>query len=175
MNDPPNRNDTGPASGPNPDCLMRRLPQMRRFLRQRGFNEAVAERAIDRVIQAALPHLEAAKQGHCALEDHVNWLFGSLREAARQEASRQPACDFCDPASMVSLVAPGSQSEAIWAAMEQLTERQRQAVYYCVLRGLTLEEAANEMFCSPGTVRGHRAAGLDRLAIILPPLLEDGR
>ena len=156
-------------TGPTADCLFRRLEQLRRFLRRHGFSDYVAERAIDRVIRAALRYLPGGGAA-CPLRDRVTWLFGSALRAARQLAAREPACGYTDPAVLAETAAAPTDdatNEVIWAAMDQLTGPQRQAVYLNVMRGMTLAEAAAEMGCTPANVQRHRVRGLRKLHRIL--------
>ncbi|MEV6495687.1 sigma-70 family RNA polymerase sigma factor [Actinoplanes sp. NPDC051633] len=56
-------------------------------------------------------------------------------------------------------------------ALEQLTDKQRQAIELTTAGELTREQIADQMGVCVGTVSGHRAKGLDRLIELLGPLL----
>ena len=105
------------------------------------------------------------------------WIFGSGECAARQVASRKSRFvpnqdDYPAPAAEES-----DRKEKVKAAGEaalpQLTEPQRRAVVCRDIRGMTLHEAAEEIGCSPATVKSNRDAGRRRLAIILAPFLPE--
>jgi RNA polymerase sigma factor (sigma-70 family) len=155
-------------SGPTVECLMNRIPQLERFLRSRGFSEFVAEKAIDRVIHAALRYLSDDKSV-VPLRNHVSWLFGSALSAARQVASREPVCcveqDFLE--SVIAAEPDQATNELIWRALDQLTDPQREAIELTIMHGLTLAEAAMQMDCLPSTVARHRKRGTIRLRRLL--------
>jgi hypothetical protein len=171
--DAPMRPDNSPQ--PTAECLVRRIPQLRNFLRRHGFGGVVIDRAIDRVIHAAIPYIrDDGTAKPCTFGNRVSWLFGSALKAARQEAAREPRCDLIDPSLLAAKVADEQSTAAVaavWAALDQLTDPQRQAVYFCLMRGLTLAEAAVEMGCRPTTVLRHRDRGVQRLRRLLASLL----
>src|SRR3569623_1401919 len=141
-------------SGPTAECLVARLDQLRRFLLRKGFGEYVAERAIDRVIRAALRYLTPGSDTP-TLQNRVSWLFGSALSAARQEASREGPCAYLDPMILSARFqdeTDGMVAEYVHSALAQLTDPQRQAVYFCIMRGMSLAEAAAEMGCHRTTV-----------------------
>ena len=150
-------------------CLVARIAELRGYLRRKGFSEFVIEKAIDRVIHAALPYLEPSVTSP-PLRNRESWLFGSALKAARQVASRELACSSIDPALLTSVASPVTDEgsgEAIWQALDQLTEPQSEAVYWCVMREVSLVKAARQMGCSPTNVLYHRNRGVDRLRKIL--------
>ena len=158
-----------PDDGPTACCLLGRLGELQAYLRRKGFSDFVIERAIDRVIHAALPYLEPSSTAP-HLRNRDSWLFGSALKAAKQVASREPACSFIDPAMLTSAESPQEDEDrdaAIWLALDQLTEPQREAVYWCIMRGVSLITASRQMHCSPTNVLHHRDRGLDRLRRIL--------
>lgn len=151
------------------DSLVGRIRELRGYLRRKGFSDFVSEKAIDRVINAALPYLEHSGTA-TTLRNRESWLFGSALKAARQVASRELACSFIDPALLASAALPAtdeSSDKAIWHALDQLTKPQRLAVYWCVMREVSLVSASRHMGCSPTNVVHHRDRGLDRLRHIL--------
>jgi RNA polymerase sigma factor (sigma-70 family) len=154
--------------GPTAECLERRIPELREFLRRNGFHWLVIERAIDRVIRAALRYLD--KDEDCTLNDRVSWLFGSALAAARQVAQRELPCVYAPTLlAMVPTKSEDEQAQAVWDALDALTERQRLAAYYRVMREFTLEETAAEMGLSVCTVRYHCQVALERLRELLAP------
>jgi DNA-directed RNA polymerase specialized sigma24 family protein len=158
-----------PDEGPSAKCLVGRIAELQCYLRRKGFRDDVIERAIDRVIQAALPYLEPSRTAP-HLRNRDSWLFGSALKAAKQVASREPACSFIDPALLNSAESPEEDEDraaAVWLALDQLTEPQREAVYWCIMRGMSLITASRQMGCSPTNVLHHRDRGLDRLRSLL--------
>lgn len=150
-------------------CLVGRIGELRGYLRRKGFSDFVSEKAIDRVIHAALPYLQPSASAP-PLRNHESWLFGSALKAARQVASRELACSFIDPALLTSAASPTTDEgsiEAIRHALDQLTKPQSEAVYWCVMREVSLVKAARQMGCSPTNVLYHRNRGVDRLRQIL--------
>ena len=144
---------------------MGRIGELRGYLHRKGFSDFVSEKAIDRVIHAALPYLEPSETTP-PLRNRDSWLFGSALKAARQVASREPACSYIDPAQLTFAVAAEGDEDrdaSIWHALDQLTDTQREAVYWCIMRGESMVTASRHMGCSPTNVSHHRDRGLARL------------
>ena len=57
--------------------------------------------------------------------------------------------------------------DALHAAIDQLTPRQREALDWCDIKGLSLREAARRMNCSSNTVKRHRDGARARLKSLL--------
>jgi RNA polymerase sigma factor (sigma-70 family) len=160
-----------PLSVQNPltDRLLNQIPDIKRFLRRRGFSDFVAEKAVDRVIQAALPYLTGdANPEH--IRDWHKWVFGSAYVMARWEASREPRCYFMASDFFTARMDAEEDEELrqeIQLALGKLADRQRQAVELCVMLERSPTEAAKEMKCSRSTVEHHLKRGLHLLREIL--------
>jgi hypothetical protein len=152
------------------DSLMDQIPNIRNYLNYKNFSDYVIERSIDRVIHAAIPYLRG-NRSPSQIRDWNKWLFGSAFKAAVQEASREPKCQFVDPAILDArtLDEPDEElQQQIGAAMAMLTDKQRQAVELCIMQEQSLAEAAREMNCRRhSTVQYHRDRGLLLLRGIL--------
>lgn len=164
---------------PDPDdlanCLIKRKPQMWRYLHRRKFSPWVIECAIDRVMRAAMRFITGDKP--CQLRDAESrrkWLFGALLKAARQVASRQFPCNVLEPSKLVALLGAVRRSHedqslisTLHTAIDQLTDRQREAIYWIFWRGMTYPEAARRMECKPETVADHLAKAICKLRELL--------
>lgn len=165
-----------PASKPTPECLVDRLLQLHRYLsrRKENFSSWVIELAVDRVVRAALPYF---KEKACKLPDEASrrrWIFGAALKAARQVAARQVPCDMLEPCKLEAIIHRRHSAEenqewhnALYAAIDLLTPLQREAIDWCVIKGLSLHGAAERMKRSPNMVKCHRDAGLKRLKELL--------
>ncbi len=161
--------DTGTEDAARNDIarrLMDRIPECERLLRRRGYSDRVTEAAIDRVIAAAVRHLSGSETIPPP-DDWAAWLFGSVRQAASQVASRLPPCRSVDPAALdaVSGSVPDPDPESQWVAdaLTPLTAKQRQVVELCVLGDRSVADAARAMNCYPSTVTRHLSRALARL------------
>jgi RNA polymerase sigma factor (sigma-70 family) len=163
-------------------CLLQREKQMRRYLARRGYSPWIIELAIDRVKQAAIPYIDGKKV--CQLPDAESrrkWLFGALVKAAEQIASREVPCDLMEPGKLRDSVdeiraairasRQGDERNALitslHAALEELTERQREAIYLLYWKAMTYREAAQEMDCKPETVVDFERRGIHTLHTLL--------
>lgn len=164
---------------PDPDdlarCLIKRQPQMWRYLHRRKFSPWVIECAIDRVMGAAMRYITGEKL--CQLRDAESrrkWLFGTLLKAARQVASREFPCNMLEPSKLVALLGSVRRSNedqslisTLHTAIDQLTDRQREAIYWIFWRGMTHPEAARRMECKPETVADHLTKAIGKLRELL--------
>lgn len=174
-----------PTAEMSPDdlakCLVEKVPKLYGYLRGRGFAPFVAERACDRVVRAALPHV----LGHAACqlrthEDRRRWLFRSGDYAAEQLARLEPRRLAALPQCEAPRRLPDRVVDALYDALDRLTDRQAAAVWLCTMTGRSLAEAAREMGCvnskgEPKTslVQRHRDAGLRKLKKLLPPWINE--
>jgi len=155
--------------------------QLTRFLRRRGFSEYVTERAIDRVIHEALRYLPGkhlSRPPVRPLKNRVAWLFSSALKAARQEAMRQAVRTFRDHITLAleaDMPDDCDLEAAVNSALDQLSEPQREAMYYCDMLGLTLKEAAARLGCLRTTVLRNRDRGRVRLRPLLAAIYNSRR
>lgn len=162
-----------PEARATPECLLRRIPSLRRYLQGRGFRGIVIERAIDRAVAAAVKHLQSGRAD--AMQNRVAWLYRLTFLIARQVAQREVPCVLVEPSALDAVGSNSADDElalVIAQALEKLTRRQRDAVYYCVMLGLSPADAARTIGSAKGRmVAHHRNVGVERLKKILPAML----
>jgi DNA-directed RNA polymerase specialized sigma24 family protein len=97
--------------------------------------------------------------------------------AAIRAAKRDVCSHTVEPAILAATMKdsePGEELFDICKAMKQLTEKQSDAIDCCVLRDMSLRDAAKEMGIAAGTLGEHVSTAKERLKEILPPLLPPG-
>lgn len=152
-------------------CLLRRVEEVWRVLKRRGFSEHAIDQAITAVYRAAMPYITGRKM--CLIENRRAWVFRVAIRAACRAAVREVRCHQVEPAALPVLAATAPASEFrgmlfdLGEALGQLTAQQSQAVKLCILRGHSTREAARSMGISAGTLWGHLSAGKERLRAIL--------
>jgi RNA polymerase sigma factor (sigma-70 family) len=145
--------------------LLGQTCKIENFLKRKNFSGYVIERAMDRLLDAAMPFIQG-KADPGLIQNWDAWLFGNAFAAAKQEAFRQPVRIFFDPAILDARIEDERDEdleELIENGHNQLTERQRDAVILCVMEGKSTTEAARIMGCSRSTVDYHRERGLELL------------
>ena len=157
---------------PTADCLVDWIPKLLRWIRRAGFSQIVAEQAVDHAVRKALPYVTGEKV--CLLRHRGAWLRTiAFRFACRLQRKELPHAERDlekIPVPEQGDAGPQSQAlaKAFEAILEQLKERQRRALVCCVMRGLSLKEAAAEMECSVATVRHHLERGQKQFARLVP-------
>src|SRR5579883_2588712 len=79
----------------------------------------------------------------------------SMTDLAFQLADREPPLDLAH--------ARREEAALVHQELERLPEKHRAAIVLCCLEGLTIEEAAGRLRCTPGAVRGRLAQARSRL------------
>lgn len=163
--------------------LVEHLQKLRAFVRLRMPAELRQRENESDVVQVAcLQVLDRASgvefRGQGAL---VNWLFGAVENAVRdmlkgqRAACRNPAREVRDPATSLlesyatlctpsRILAAKEEVERIEAAMDALSDAQREVVMQSCLMGLSHDEIAARTGMSNDSVRTHLHRGLARLA-----------
>src|SRR5215471_6071890 len=102
--------------------------------------------------------LLARRAGQVGRPDALGgWLYGVALRVARKARSAAPRRhERQAPGAAEGLPAGGPSPEE---RVGRLPEGQRQAVLLCCLEGLTLEEAAARLGCTPGSVKGRLERG----------------
>ena len=80
---------------------------------------------------------------------------GSMAGLAFELADREPPPDLA--------LARREEAATVHQELERLPEKHRAAIVLCCLEGLTIEEAAGRLRCTPGAVRGQLAQARSRL------------
>lgn len=123
------------------------------------------------LLQQAL--LRVAGRWHAASGNPTPYTRAVLVNLARDRRrwlSRRPAEAAWSDATEASLVSEDGQAifdDVVVVALRELPSRQRVAVVLRYWEDLSIEETAQLMGCSTGTVKSNASRGLDRLRLLL--------
>lgn len=157
---------------PTPECLIGRVKEVRGVLRSKGFSQHAIEHAVTVVYRVAMPYVNRTKI--CQIKNRRAWVFRVAIRAATRAAKRDVCSHTVEPAILAATMEdsePGEELFDICKAMKQLTKQQSDAVERCILKDMSLREAAKEMGIAVSTLCGHLSAAKEHLKEILPPLL----
>lgn len=153
---------------PTAECLVGRLEEVRGFLHRRRFSEHAIEHAITVVCRVAVPYINGNKI--CKIKNRRAWVYKVAIRAAKRAMKAELSCVTFDPGIMAAMVqAPGSADEQsrVDRWLNQLTQKQRDAVDLCILGEMSQRDAAEEMGIAVSTLRGHLDAAVARLKEIV--------
>ncbi len=98
------------------------------------------------------------------------WLFGVARRAAlkarsrsAKEAPRNQTAEAVDPVDPLSNLTARELFSSLDEEMERLPEQYRVVLILCCLDGKSRDEAARELNCSPGSIKGRLERGRELL------------
>jgi DNA-directed RNA polymerase specialized sigma24 family protein len=154
---------------PTAECLLKRMAEIRGYLRRQGFSEHAIDHAMTILLRAAMPYIKGNKI--CTIENRRAWAFKVAIRAAVRAAKREIRLHAIEPAKLAATVIdtwPGEERLEISDALKRLTQRQSDAIQLCVFRELPLRVAAKEMKIAVRTLCGHLSAAKERLREILP-------
>jgi DNA-directed RNA polymerase specialized sigma24 family protein len=154
-------------------CLLGRIKEIQRYLRRKGFSYHAIEQAVTVLYRAAMPYINGTKI--CKIKNRRAWAFKVAIRAAVRAAKRQVRFKVVGPVELATMAKqPGRDEEApfdICGALNQLTDKQNNAVTLCLLMGMSRRQAAWKMGIAVSTLCGHLSVAKERLKEILPEVL----
>ncbi len=115
---------------------------------------------------------DASFAGH---SEFSTWVFGVIRNIAREEFRRRSRGPLSQSIALTDAVTDADEisieqrelAEQLGAAMQQLSDRQREVLHLTFYENLTIEQAAEILETTVGTARQHYARGKAALHRIL--------
>jgi RNA polymerase sigma-70 factor, ECF subfamily len=149
-------------------------PRVVRYAYSRTSNHAEAEDIASDVFVRALESIDAYQERGLPMEA---WLFriahnlvvDRLRRAGRFERVEDPTDELPDSPDPASIAEERLMISDVRAAMDKLTQQQRDVVSLRFFAGLDSKEVAAVLNKSDGSVREMQRAALERLRAILAP------
>ena len=127
-----------------------------------GLRAGDVREATQEVLARAYEHRERFRPGG----DPMAWLFGILMNVVREHRRRRrPVAIDLEALEGHADAAAGlaERLDGLTRALDQLPDRQREAVACRYLRGLSVRQTADAMGCAEGTVKAATSDGLTRL------------
>lgn len=162
----PDRMPLPPRRVASRKCLLERLHRIHALLVRRGFSDAVASFAVEKVLSVGLKALKTGKADSKSPEQRAGWLWRVAIKSARRAAAKEIALvplGYEPPDIYRSSPEDDAFWEALRNAVDSLPPRQKEAVELHLLQGRSLREAAAEMGIKASTVSSYFKAARVRL------------